>query len=220
VRLERKAERMRHEIYSNLTRWQRVQLARHPRRPYTWITCSTLTTEWTELHGDRGYADDASIVGGVARMNGALSSSWDTRRGGTPRKTSLRTSACPIPRGIGKRFASSSWPSASRSPSSPWWTRRGPIPGWAPKNGGSPKPSPRNSGRWPRSDATVSVIVGEGGREERWALAVTRPRVHAREPNLLRDLSGGVRGHSLKTRPSPGGAEVMKLTARDVLAQA
>src|SRR5882672_12153791 len=65
-RLERKAERLRREIYSKLTRWQRVKLARHPRRPYTLDYLKTIAPNFMELHGDRRFADDPAMVGGLA----------------------------------------------------------------------------------------------------------------------------------------------------------
>ena len=60
-KLEGKAERLRGEIYSTLTPWQRVQLARHPRRPYLFDYIPLLFGEFTELHGDRTFGDDAAI---------------------------------------------------------------------------------------------------------------------------------------------------------------
>ncbi|MGH2570421.1 MAG: acetyl-CoA carboxylase carboxyltransferase subunit alpha, partial [bacterium] len=65
-RLERKAERLRRDIYAKLTRWQRVKLARHPRRPYTLDYLKLIAPNFMELHGDRRFADDPAIVGGLA----------------------------------------------------------------------------------------------------------------------------------------------------------
>jgi acetyl-CoA carboxylase carboxyl transferase subunit alpha len=66
--LERRIEELRGEIYSKLTRWQRVQLARHPERPYTLDCLAHSFDEFIELHGDRCYRDDPAIVGGLARI--------------------------------------------------------------------------------------------------------------------------------------------------------
>jgi acetyl-CoA carboxylase carboxyl transferase subunit alpha len=65
-RLERKADRLRQEIFSKLTRWQRVKLARHPRRPYTLDYLKLIAPQFFELHGDRRFGDDPAIVGGLA----------------------------------------------------------------------------------------------------------------------------------------------------------
>jgi acetyl-CoA carboxylase carboxyl transferase subunit alpha len=68
--LEEKVEKMRREIYSDLTPWQRVQISRHPHRPYALDYIDRCLTDFTELHGDRTYGDDPSVVGGPARLNG------------------------------------------------------------------------------------------------------------------------------------------------------
>jgi acetyl-CoA carboxylase carboxyl transferase subunit alpha len=69
-RLEKRAQKLRHEIFSNLTPWQRVQLARHPKRPYTLDYINRLMEGFLELHGDRLFADDKAIVGGLAKFEG------------------------------------------------------------------------------------------------------------------------------------------------------
>lgn len=66
----RRADSIRAEIYANLTPWQRVQVARHPNRPNTLDYVERLFTEFTELHGDRRFADDHAIVAGLARYHG------------------------------------------------------------------------------------------------------------------------------------------------------
>ncbi|HOD66110.1 MAG TPA: acetyl-CoA carboxylase carboxyltransferase subunit alpha [candidate division Zixibacteria bacterium] len=67
--LERKLERLREEVYSNLNRWQMVQLSRHPKRPYTLDYIRLMTTGFIELHGDRRFADDPAMVGGLAWLD-------------------------------------------------------------------------------------------------------------------------------------------------------
>lgn len=70
VSLQKKLEKLCEEIYSNLTRWQKVQLSRHPKRPYTLDYVRMIMTDFVELHGDRGYADDPAMVGGFAHLDG------------------------------------------------------------------------------------------------------------------------------------------------------
>ncbi|MBD3403114.1 acetyl-CoA carboxylase carboxyltransferase subunit alpha [candidate division GN15 bacterium] len=70
AQLEKKLEKLREEIYSNLTRWQRVQISRHPKRPYTLDYVKMMCTDFVELHGDRGYAEDPAMVGGFAMLEG------------------------------------------------------------------------------------------------------------------------------------------------------
>lgn len=68
--LQKKVDRMRDEIYSGLSRWQKVLLARHPRRPYTDDYIGLMTTDFVELHGDRYFAEDYAVIGGFARIGG------------------------------------------------------------------------------------------------------------------------------------------------------
>lgn len=69
-RLKKKADHLRESIFQNLTRWQRVQLARHPDRPYTLDYIDLMTDEFIELHGDRYHADDKAMIGGLAVIDG------------------------------------------------------------------------------------------------------------------------------------------------------
>lgn len=67
--LQKKLKKLQGNIFSNLTRWQKVQLARHPKRPYTLDYVKMLTTDFVELHGDRCYGDDKALVGGFAKLD-------------------------------------------------------------------------------------------------------------------------------------------------------
>jgi len=69
-KLESRVSELRTNVYSNLTRWQRVQLARHPERPYTLDYINLMTTDFIELHGDRYFGDDHAVVGGFAKLDG------------------------------------------------------------------------------------------------------------------------------------------------------
>ena len=69
-RLSKKSLQLTKDIYSSLTPWQVTQIARHPQRPYTLDYVNEMFTDFQELHGDRAFADDQSIVGGLARFNG------------------------------------------------------------------------------------------------------------------------------------------------------
>jgi acetyl-CoA carboxylase carboxyl transferase subunit alpha len=75
--LERRVETLRGSIYRSLTRWQRVQIARHPERPYTLDYVAALTRGFHELHGDRLFGDDRALVGGFATLEGARFGSRD-----------------------------------------------------------------------------------------------------------------------------------------------
>jgi acetyl-CoA carboxylase carboxyl transferase subunit alpha len=68
--IERKVETMRRDIYSNLTPWQKVQIARHPKRPYALDYVGLICEGFQELHGDRQFKDDQALIGGTAFFNG------------------------------------------------------------------------------------------------------------------------------------------------------
>jgi acetyl-CoA carboxylase carboxyl transferase subunit alpha len=68
-RLKAQAEKLKKSIYSNLSRWQRVQLARHPRRPYPLDIIKLITDDFIELHGDRRFADDHAIIAGITTID-------------------------------------------------------------------------------------------------------------------------------------------------------
>jgi len=70
TKLREKSRKLTESIYSKLTAWQVVQVARHPHRPYTLDYIQHIFTDWEEMHGDRHFGDDSAIVGGVARLNG------------------------------------------------------------------------------------------------------------------------------------------------------
>ncbi|MBP7056247.1 MAG: acetyl-CoA carboxylase carboxyltransferase subunit alpha [Candidatus Omnitrophica bacterium] len=70
TRLEEKLSKIKQEVYSNLTAWQRVQIARHPKRPYTLDYIEMMMTDFIEIHGDRHFADDKALICGLAKVDG------------------------------------------------------------------------------------------------------------------------------------------------------
>jgi acetyl-CoA carboxylase carboxyl transferase subunit alpha len=104
-RLDKKSLQLTKDIYTQLTPWQVTQIARHPQRPYTLDYINEIFTDFQELHGDRAFADDQSIVGGLARFNGQPAWCWASRRAATPRSAPRATSACPVPRATARPCA-------------------------------------------------------------------------------------------------------------------
>jgi len=107
--LEKRVEKLRTSIYRNLTRWQRVQIARHPQRPYTLDYIDALTEEFVELHGDRRFSDDRSIVGGLAQFTGSRYGSRDRtimvighQKGRDTKERKFRRFGMPNPEGYRK----------------------------------------------------------------------------------------------------------------------
>jgi acetyl-CoA carboxylase carboxyl transferase subunit alpha len=100
--LERKLDEARRQIYTNLTPWQRVQLARHPRRPYTLDYIQLALTDFEELHGDRQYSDDRAVVGGFARLGGEQVMVIGTQKGRDTKENILRNFGSAHPEGYRK----------------------------------------------------------------------------------------------------------------------
>lgn len=101
-RLEDKAARLAREVFAQLTPMQKVQLSRHPSRPYTLDYTSRLFEDFVELHGDRRFRDDASIVGGIARYHGRSVVVIGHQKGRTARENVWRNFGMPNPEGYRK----------------------------------------------------------------------------------------------------------------------
>ena len=100
--LKRKIEETKKNIYSSLTPWQRVQLARHPNRPYTLDYIERIFTDFLEFHGDRRYADDPAIVGGFAKLDGQSVMVIGTQKDRNTKENVFRNFGCPHPEGYRK----------------------------------------------------------------------------------------------------------------------
>ena len=101
-RLEGKIQSLTREIYARLTPWQIAQIARHPRRPYTLDYAQHIFTDFIELHGDRAYADDFAIVGGLARFNGHSCVLIGHQKGRDTKEKIMRNFGMPRPEGYRK----------------------------------------------------------------------------------------------------------------------
>jgi acetyl-CoA carboxylase carboxyl transferase subunit alpha len=102
ARLQKKSNALTKDIYAKLTPWQMAQVARHPQRPFTLDYISALFTDFQELHGDRSYADDLSIVGGLARFNGQSVMVIGQQKGRDTKEKILRNFGMPRPEGYRK----------------------------------------------------------------------------------------------------------------------
>ena len=100
--IEKKIEAMKVEIYSNITAWQRVQLSRHPKRPYSYDYIERIFTGFEELHGDRRYKDDPAIVGGPAFLDGQSVMVIGQQKGRNTKDNLNRNFGCPHPEGYRK----------------------------------------------------------------------------------------------------------------------
>lgn len=101
-KLEQKLEKMKNEIYNNLTDWQRVQIARHPDRPYTLDYIQMMTSDFMELHGDRLFADDLALVGGFATIGQQQVMIMGHQKGRNTKENIRRNFGCAHPEGYRK----------------------------------------------------------------------------------------------------------------------
>ncbi len=102
ARLETKSESLTEKIFSNLNAWQIAQLARHPQRPYTLDYVDSIFSDFQELHGDRHYADDHALIGGLARLQGRPVMVIGHQKGRDTKEKILRNFGMPRPEGYRK----------------------------------------------------------------------------------------------------------------------
>ena len=102
--LQEQVEELRREVYRDLTRWQRVQIARHPDRPYTLDYITECFEDFTELHGDRAFRDDPAIVGGTATLNGKSVMIIGHQKGRDTKTNLYRNFGMPNPEGYRKAY--------------------------------------------------------------------------------------------------------------------
>jgi acetyl-CoA carboxylase carboxyl transferase subunit alpha len=101
-KIERKITETKEKIYSGMTAWQKVQMARHPQRPYTSDYIKLMCTDFQELHGDRLYRDDRAIIGGTARFRGRAVMILGTQKGRDTKSNLECNFGCPYPEGYRK----------------------------------------------------------------------------------------------------------------------
>ncbi len=103
--LEAKLKEEREQLYSNLTPWQRVQIVRHPARPYTLDYLKLLATDFMEMSGDRCFGNDRALIGGLATIGDEKVMIIGHQKGHDTKQNIRTTSASPIPRAIARRCA-------------------------------------------------------------------------------------------------------------------
>ena len=103
-RLEKRVDELRESIFTNLTRWQRVQLARHPERPYTLDYIYKITENFVEIHGDRYHSDDKAVVGGFATIDGQSVVIMGHQKGRDTKSRKFRNFGMANPEGYRKAY--------------------------------------------------------------------------------------------------------------------
>lgn len=217
-KFEKKAERLKKEIYSNLTRWQRTQLARHAERPYTLDYIERIFTDWFEIHGDRNYRDDPALVCGFARIDGQPCCVIGHQKGRNTKEKVHRNFGMPNPEGYRKALRVMQLAEQFRLPIFTFVDTPGAFPGIGAEERGQAEAIARNL----REMATLSVpvivtVTGEGGSGGALAIAVGN-RVLMMQYSVYAVISPEGCAAILWNDGSKGplAAEALKLTAQDV----
>ena len=164
ARLEERLVRLRQRTYASLTAWQRTQLARHPKRPYTRDWCKLLFDDFLELHGDRLFGDDAAIVGGLARFEGRSVVVLGHQKGRDTREKIARNFGMPHPEGYRKAHRLFELAAKFGKPVVTFIDTPGAYPGIGAEERGQAEAIARNLRLMAGLPTPiVSVITGEGG---------------------------------------------------------
>jgi acetyl-CoA carboxylase carboxyl transferase subunit alpha len=172
-RLQKKSQQVTKEIYGKLSAWQIAQVARHPQRPYTLDVIAGVFTDFHELHGDRGYADDAAIVGGLARFNGAPCLVIGHQKGRDTKEKIFRNFGMPRPEGYRKALRLMRLAEKFELPLFTFVDTPGAFPGIGAEERGQSEAIGRNLYEMAGLRTPIIVtIIGEGGSGGALAIAV------------------------------------------------
>jgi acetyl-CoA carboxylase carboxyl transferase subunit alpha len=173
TRLERKVARLQEEVFANLTPWQRAQIARHPGRPYSLDYIRLMLTDFLELHGDRAYADDRAIVGGLARLDGLPLVVIGQQKGRDTKEKLVRNFAMAHPEGYRKALRLMKLAEKFRRPVLTLVDTPGAFPGVGAEERGQAEAIAKNLREMVELSVPIVVaIVGEGGSGGALGLAV------------------------------------------------
>lgn len=171
--LEKKNKKLSEDIYGNLSAWQISQLARHPQRPYTLDYIQTLFTDFEELHGDRAYADDPAIVGGIARFEGQPVMVIGHQKGRDVKERQYRNFGMPRPEGYRKALRLYRLAEKFNLPIITLIDTPGAYPGIGAEERGQSEAIARNLYVMAElKTPIIGVIIGEGGSGGALALGV------------------------------------------------
>jgi len=161
--LEKKLGKLQKEIYSHLTRWQRVQLARHPDRPYSMDYIKMMSEDFVELHGDRLFRDDKAIIGGLARFGGRPCMFIGHQKGRGTKENLYRNFGMPHPEGYRKALRLMGMAAKFKRPVISLVDTPGAYPGIGAEERGQAEAIARNLKEMSRLPVPIIIsIVGEG----------------------------------------------------------
>lgn len=161
--LENKLDQMKKDIYKNLSRWQRVQMARHPERPYTLDYIEMMTSDFIELHGDRNFRDDKAIVGGFAMLADEPVMIIGTQKGRDTKQNLYRNFGMPNPEGYRKALRLMKLAAKFKRPVITMLDTPGAYPGLEAEERGQAEAISRNIFEMSHLPTPIIVtIIGEG----------------------------------------------------------
>ncbi|MBI4226717.1 MAG: acetyl-CoA carboxylase carboxyltransferase subunit alpha, partial [Candidatus Omnitrophica bacterium] len=164
ARFERKLAAARKEVYAALTPWQRVQLARHPKRPYTLDYVAMLMTGFVELHGDRLFGDDKAIIGGFATLDGRKVMVLGHQKGRDTKENLMRNFGSAHPEGYRKALRLMQLAEKFQRPLVIFIDTPGAYPGVGAEERGQSQAIALNLREMARLGVPIlCVVIGEGG---------------------------------------------------------
>ena len=171
--LERKLQSLKRDVFRNLSPIERVQVARHPRRPYTLDYLEFVFEDWVELHGDRQYRDDESIVGGWARLDGESVMVIGHQKGRDMKENLRRNFGMPHPEGYRKALRHMKLAAKFRRPIVTLIDTPGAYPGLGAEERGQAEAIARNLREMAMLPVpTIAMVIGEGGSGGALAIGV------------------------------------------------
>ncbi|HEY3294204.1 MAG TPA: acetyl-CoA carboxylase carboxyltransferase subunit alpha [bacterium] len=218
-RMEKKAAHMRQEVYKSLSAWQKVQIARHPRRPYTLDYVQRICDSWLELHGDRGFADDHALVTGMAEIGGEKLMVIGHQKGRGTKDNLFRNFAMASPEGYRKALRFMKLAAKFNRPVLTLIDTPGAYPGLGAEERGQAEAIARNLFEMARLPVPViAVVIGEGGSGGALALSVA-DEIHMLEHSIYSVISPEGCASILyrDAGQAAQAAEALKLTAQDLL---
>ncbi len=193
-RLGRKTQALTKEIYATLSPWQVTQIARHPQRPYTLDYVNEIFTEFQELHGDRHYADDQSIIGGLARFNGQACMVLGHQKGRDTKERALRNFGMARPEGYRKALRLMKLAEKFGLTVFTFVDTPGAYPGIGAEERGQSEAIGRCIFEMAQLEVPiVTTIIGEGGSGGALAISVGRSGADAAVRGVLGDLARRLR---------------------------
>lgn len=218
-KLETKLTQIKKEVYGNLTPWQRVQIARHPKRPYTLDYIEMMMTDFLEIHGDRHFADDKAIVCGVARMGGEKVMVIGHQKGRDTKENLARNFGSPHQEGYRKAMRVMKMAEKFAIPVICLIDTPGAYPGIGAEERGQAEAIAYNLREMAALRTVIlCFVIGEGGSGGALGIGVG-DRVYVLENAYYSVISPeGCAAILWKERSkSPEAASVLKLTAKDLL---